>query len=116
MIVSRDSVSPVSFDGLHIYEYTAGLEASSSLAVVKVPPGARHKMAYSTRSDKYYYLMEGRLQFTVDGEEYQLNPGDFCLVKCGQQFGYENKDSQSVILFLVHTPSFDIDAEVFVEQ
>ena len=116
MIVPGDSIEPIEFDGLEIRDYTAGIDARSSFAVIDVPPGGRHREAYSQRSDKYYYVLAGSLRFTLDREERHLAAGDFCLVRQGQHFGYENRTPNVTRLILVHTPGFDLDSEVFVER
>ena len=116
MIVPGDGIEPIEFDGLRIRDYTAGIDAGSSFAVVDVPPGGRHREAYSQRSDKYYYVLAGSLRFTLDGEERLLTTGDLCLVRQGRRFGYENSSPSVTRLILVHTPSFDLDSEVFVER
>lgn len=115
MIVRRDAPQPFDFDGLTIRDYTAGQKTSSSLAIIEVTAGARHQRAYSKRSDKYYYLVSGKLQFTVGGTLCVLEEGDFCLIEKGQHFSYENASMEKATLLLFHTPSFDLDSEVFVE-
>ena len=116
MIVPGDSIEPIEFDGLRIRDYTAVTDASSSFAVIDVPPGARNRETYSQHSDKYYYVLAGSLRFTLDREERLLAAGDFCLVRQGERFGYENSSPNVTRLILVHTPGFDLDSEVFVDQ
>lgn len=113
MIVSRDSLTPVDFAGLHIFDYTAGHDLSSSLAVIEVPAGASHAEAWSERSDKYYLTVAGSIRFNLDGREYHLGPGDFCLVRMGQHFGYSNPTNDPATLILVHTPNFQLGSERF---
>ena len=115
MIVRRESVVPFDFEGLRIRDYTAGAKSRSSLAVIQVPPGARHREAWSSRSEKYYYVAEGSVRFRVDGEERDLEAGDFCLVNQGQRFAYENCAEHTAVLLLVHTPPYDAASEMFVE-
>jgi mannose-6-phosphate isomerase-like protein (cupin superfamily) len=115
MIVRQDSVEPINFYGLRIYDYTAGQDASSSLATIQVTPGTRHPEAWSKRSDKYYYVVAGQIRFVLDGDAHDLKAGDFCLVHQGQRFWYQNKTSELSILLLVHTPGFDLESEVLVE-
>jgi mannose-6-phosphate isomerase-like protein (cupin superfamily) len=114
MIVSQGSVVPFDFDGLAIRDYTAELDASSSFAVITVPAGAEHAEAWSRRSDKYYYVAEGEVEFTLAGEATVLAAGDFSLVAQGERFAYRNTSDRTATLCLFHTPSFDADAEVFV--
>jgi mannose-6-phosphate isomerase-like protein (cupin superfamily) len=115
MIIRKDSVTPIDFDGLAIYDYTSGKQISSSFAVIEVPPRARHRLAKSNRSDKYYYVAQGVVRFHLQGADYELRKGDFCLVKQGQSFSYRNDTNETACLVLVHTPPFDLKAEVFLE-
>jgi len=114
MIVKRDAVKPFNFNGLSISDYTAGQEESSSLAMIEVAAGAIHQKADSKRSDKYYYLISGKLQFTIDAESCELEKGDFCLIKKGQHFSYKNTSGEMATIMLFHTPNFNLDAEVFL--
>jgi mannose-6-phosphate isomerase-like protein (cupin superfamily) len=114
MLLSRSSISPIDFDGLRIFDYTAGQSFGSSVASIEVAPGARHREAWSRRSDKYYLVSSGEIHFVLDGEPYAMKAGDFCFVKQGRRFSYSNPTSQLATLVLVHTPSFDLGQEVFV--
>jgi mannose-6-phosphate isomerase-like protein (cupin superfamily) len=116
LIVRKHDVTPIDFDGLAIHDYTANQDISASLAVIHVPPGAHHAEAWSRRSDKYYYILAGRLNFVLAGQPCELEAGDFCLVRQGIRFSYENRTGESTSLLLVHAPSFDLDAEVFVQD
>ncbi len=113
MIVKRALAEVIDFDGLQILDYTAGHDTRSSLAIVEVPPGGTHQEAYSQRSDKYYYVVAGRIAFSLDGDEYDLTAGDLCVVDQGQRFSYVNRTEDTARLLLVHTPSFQLDAEGF---
>lgn len=115
MIISRESLSPIDFGGLRIFDYTAGHDLSSSLAVIEVPAGARHAEAWSERSDKYYLVTAGAIEFELEGRKSPLGVGDFCMVRRGQRFAYSNPASDLATLVLVHTPSFDLASERFVE-
>jgi mannose-6-phosphate isomerase-like protein (cupin superfamily) len=116
MFLSRSSLSPVDFDGLRIFDYTAGHALGSSFAAIDVVPGARHAEAWSRRSDKYYFVSSGEIQFVLDGEPHTMTAGDFCFVKQGQRFSYSNQSASLATLVLVHTPSFDLREEVFGDR
>ena len=113
MKIPRESLDSIDFDGLDILDYTAGLETASSVAEITVPPGIRHRTAWSRRSDKYYYVVSGRLEFLVEGESFDLASGDVCVVSKGQRFSYENRENEGAKILLIHTPGFDLDSEVF---
>jgi mannose-6-phosphate isomerase-like protein (cupin superfamily) len=110
--IERRVLEPFDFEGLRITDYTAGRGLSSSLAEISVPPGVRHRTAWSKRSDKYYLVLEGSLDFIVAGEPVQLDSGDCCVIRQGTRFSYRNASDETARLLLVHTPSFELDAEV----
>ena len=113
MMIERDSLTPIDFQGLEIRDYTAGGDHSSSLAEILVPAGARHATSWSKRSDKIYYVVAGRLGFIVGDEAFDLAAGDACVITRGSRFSYENASGRPATLILVHTPSFDLSQEVF---
>lgn len=113
MIVKSREAKKVAFEGLEIQDYTPGHNHSSSLALVEIPPGERHRRARSERSDKYYFVIEGKIRFTLGSDENLLEGGDFCLVPKGVPFGYRNDTRFKAVLLLVHTPGFELSAEVF---
>ena len=113
MIVRKEQAEKIDFDGLTILDYTSGRNELSSFATIKVPKNARHKVSWSKRSDKYYYVIEGEIKFEIDSETIILKQGDFCIIKKGSKFYYLNESNSDVMLILVHTPDFDINEEVF---
>ncbi len=113
MIVKRASAELIDSGGIRILDYTAGRDTRSSLAVVEVPPGGRHQEAYSQRSEKFYYVVAGRVAFSLDEDEYDLIAGDLCVVDQGRHFSYVNRTQDAARLLLVHTPSFQLESEVF---
>lgn len=113
MIVRKENTNIIDFDGLSVHDYTSGLNELSSFATIKVPKNIRHKLSWSKKSDKYYYVIEGEIKFSVDSEIFVLRQGDFCIIKKGSKFYYHNVSNSNVTLILVHTPNFDINEEVF---
>jgi mannose-6-phosphate isomerase-like protein (cupin superfamily) len=115
MIIRRQSAKPFDFEGLEIRDYTNDLRLSSSVAEITVPAGARHRRAWSMRSEKYYVGLQGKLSFTVDDRPLELEVGDLCIIRKGDRFSYENRSDEVARVLLVHTPSFDLSQEVFEE-
>jgi len=113
MIIKKDSLKSIDFFGLKIYDFTAGFESKSSFAVVQIPPNSNHKEAWSTRSDKFYYIINGKLQFILENKKFTLSKDDFLVVLKGQHFSYKNLQKCESPLILIHTPSFDINSERF---
>lgn len=115
MIIRQAALHSIDFDGMKIYDYTAEKTCSSSLAFIDVPPGIHHRLAKSSRSDKYYYVVAGKLFFSLDGIEYELGAGDFCLVLHGHVFSYANHGNEHTQFILVHTPRFELETEEFLD-
>jgi mannose-6-phosphate isomerase-like protein (cupin superfamily) len=113
VIIRHDAVDPLEFDNLRILDYTAGRDSSSSFAEITVPAGVSHKLSWSNRSDKYYYVVRGDVTFEISKVSNTLGAGDFCIVPQGARFRYTNTGSGEAVLILVHTPSFRLDCEEF---
>ncbi|MCX7709724.1 MAG: cupin domain-containing protein [Clostridia bacterium] len=117
MYKERHELQPIDFGGLKIFDYTADLsDNKSSFAIIDVPGFCSHKTAYSKQSDKYYYVILGEVVFTIEGKEYMLKEGDFCLIEKGKKFSYVNNSEKEARLVLVHTPNFNLENEIFVEE
>ena len=113
MIIKKEQADKIDFDGLNILDYTSGINESSSFATIKVPQNVKHKVSWSKRSDKYYYIIEGKIKFTIDNKIVVLKQGDFCIIKKGSKFYYHNMSDSVAMLILFHTPNFDLNEEVF---
>jgi mannose-6-phosphate isomerase-like protein (cupin superfamily) len=113
MIIRQKEMEQFDFDGLKIADYTAKCDAGSSFAVISVPPHISHKLSWSRRSDKYYYVIVGEIDFIVDDKEFALSDGDLCVIRKGEKFRYKNNSNETVKMILVHTPNFRLDQEVF---
>jgi len=113
MIVRKEQGNKIDFDGLNILDYTSGCNESSSFATIIVSQNVSHKVSWSKRSDKYYYVIKGEINFSIDAKSSILKQGDFCIIKKGSKFSYQNTSEKEVILVLVHTPSFDLNEEEF---
>ena len=113
MIIKHEAINPIEFDKLKIIDYTAGQDNSSSFAEINVPVGVSHKLSWSSRSDKYYYVVRGNVIFTVNEKSDTLSAGDVCIIPKGDRFSYTNTGSSNAILILVHTPNFKLECEGF---
>jgi mannose-6-phosphate isomerase-like protein (cupin superfamily) len=99
MIVRPSSLKAIDFGGLSIFDYTADADRD--------PPW---------RSDKYYLVVKGELEFSLRGDPFVLGQRDFCFIEQGKRSAYANRASSPASLVLVHTPNFELDSEVFVRE
>jgi mannose-6-phosphate isomerase-like protein (cupin superfamily) len=111
--IQKDSVEPINFNDLVVFDYTSGLDVSSSFAVIVVPSGRGHTKSRSKKSDKYYYGKSGTVHFIVNDKEFKLNSGDLLLVEKNNWFSYKNKSKSLTELILIHTPNFSLEKEEF---
>jgi len=59
--------------------------------------------------DDAFYMLEGELTFTVDGEEVVAGPGTFVLVPPGVEHAFANRGAAVARLVNVHAPAgFDL--------
>ncbi|MFX1511710.1 MAG: cupin domain-containing protein [Promethearchaeota archaeon] len=116
MIISKNEIPKIDFEGLRIFDYTAHLRSHSSIALIEVRPGIKHRTAYSKKSDKYYFVVSGELDIVFNGKKHRLRQFDFWFVEKECYFSYENSTSGTVILILFHDPRFDLEAEIFIES
>lgn len=113
MIIKKEEVNTINFNDLRILDYTAKCNERSSFAIIKVPPNIGHQLSWSKRSDKFFYIVEGKIDFFINNNNYTLDKGDFCIIKKGDKFKYKNNTNKVVSLVLIHTPNFDLNEEVF---
>lgn len=113
MIIKQNEVQAIDFNGLEIFDYTTKLNEKSSFAVIKVKPNVNHQLSWSKRSDKYYYIINGSIEFWINDKNISLHEGDFCIIKKGDKFKYKNISDSIAVLILIHTPNFILEKEVY---
>ena len=109
--VNYSNTTPFSFYNLVIRELSPQDYENLSVAEVRVPPGASHPKARSTKSDKLYICIEGVVTFEIRGESKPLTPLDVLLIPASEWFAYQNYGSMEGRLLLVHVPPFDLERE-----
>jgi mannose-6-phosphate isomerase-like protein (cupin superfamily) len=77
-----------------------------NLAIVTVEPRRTgpEPHAHVTEDDSFY-MLEGELVFTVDGEEVTAGPGTFVLVPPGVPHGFANHTDEQARFVNVHAPA-----------
>ncbi len=114
--VRRAQVEPSAFGNLQIWDYKPGSELSASVALVQARPGAAHGRVRSGRSDKYYYVLNGLVEFEVGRISFWLTQGDLLCIPKGEWFDYRNSGSDVATLLLFHTPPYRLADEQFAGE
>lgn len=81
---------------------------------VAVPPGSGVPPHRHGAEEEGYFVLEGELLLTLDGQEHRLRVGDFAHIPPGTLHGYRNLGSD-VVRFLAWTVGGPID-RFFVEM
>jgi mannose-6-phosphate isomerase-like protein (cupin superfamily) len=84
-----------------------------NLAVITMQPHRDGPGMHAHQAeDDAFYILEGALTFTVEGEDVVAGPGTFVLVPPGVQHSFANRGDDVVRLVNVHAPAgFDLQLE-----
>lgn len=70
-----------------------------------------HGKVKTTRSDRIYFVVEGKGEFVVDNERIPVEATDVIVIPKDTPYDYRAK-SGVLKLFLVHTPAYHPDYEI----
>jgi len=77
-----------------------------NLAVITLEPyGEGPGMHAHPDEDDAFYMLEGELVFSVDGEDLLAGPGTFVLVPPGVPHSFDNRTAQPTRFVNVHAPA-----------
>jgi quercetin dioxygenase-like cupin family protein len=79
-------------------------EKFTSLLVTS-PPGGGPGPHYHDREDEWFYIVEGRVSFFMNGTWTDLSPGDFVYSPRGSVHGFKNNTDQPTRVFINCTPA-----------
>jgi mannose-6-phosphate isomerase-like protein (cupin superfamily) len=79
-----------------------------SLMERTVPVGGRRPPAHRhTNCSEAYFVLDGRVSVTVEGQEQLLEPEDFVLVPRGASHTFGNGGDTQARLLVLHAPAMD---------
>lgn len=79
-----------------------------------VPPGSNVPPPHShTNNEECVYVLEGTLQYSVDGDVRDLQPGEWMRTPKGSVHGFRNPHGEFAKALIVMTP--DIGAQYFLD-
>ena len=97
-------------EGLKGWAYSSKDDFSNaSVAYFEVT--GKHGMVKTTVSDRVYLVLEGKGEFTIDGEVIPVEKTDVVIIPKNTPYDYQAKEGV-LKLFLVDTPAFDSSADV----
>lgn len=85
-----------------------------SLFELEVAPGGGERRHIQHREDECLYVLEGRFEFSIEGETLPVAEGTTLYIPKGTVHGFENLDESPGRLLAIHTPGGT--HESFVEE
>ncbi|HET8953612.1 MAG TPA: cupin domain-containing protein [Solirubrobacteraceae bacterium] len=84
-----------------------------NFAVIEIQPRRSGPPIHAhVAEDDAFYILEGQLAFTVEGERVVADPGTFVLVPPGLQHTFANEGDTVVRMLNIHAPAgFDLRLE-----
>lgn len=76
----------------------------------------RHGKTKSKKSDRVYYVLDGKGEFIIDKEVIPVKKTDVIIVPKNTPYDYKALDGTTLKLFLVHIPAFDPKYVVDLEK
>jgi quercetin dioxygenase-like cupin family protein len=101
-------------DTLHLLLRSQDSTHRMAAMTVAVPAGSGVPPHRHRSEEEGYFVLEGELLLTLDGQEHRMRPGDFAHVPPGTSHGYRNPGPDTV-RFLAWTVGGPID-RFFVEM
>lgn len=75
----------------------------------------KHGKTMSTKSDRIYYVLDGKGEFKVKNKVYRVKRSDVIIVPKNTPYDYKALAGTTLKLFLVHSPAFDQEFVVDLE-
>jgi len=75
----------------------------------------RHGKVKTTRSDRVYFVIDGKGEFIVEGKTIPVEKSDVIIIPKNTPFDYRAKKG-TLKLFLVHLPAYHPDYEVKLKE
>ncbi len=122
-VVKKEDISNplINPSGEEIYEMIGQLPEIGgtihhSFVHVVIPPGKSPYAHYHKVSEETYYILNGIGSMVVDGKEFQLQPGQACLIKPLEIHQIFNKGEHDLEFLAVSAPAWTPDDSFFTTE
>jgi mannose-6-phosphate isomerase-like protein (cupin superfamily) len=76
-----------------------------NFGIIEIAAGRELEEHVHQEEDDSFYILEGEMTFTIDGEDVAAPPGTFVLVPPGVKHGFRNDGDTPVRMFNIHAPA-----------
>jgi mannose-6-phosphate isomerase-like protein (cupin superfamily) len=87
-----------------------------SFVLVVIPPGKSSSAHYHKTSEETYYVLKGVGSMVVDTQEFQLRPGQACLIQPLELHQIFNKGEDDLEFLAVSAPAWTTDDSFFTTE
>jgi quercetin dioxygenase-like cupin family protein len=76
-----------------------------TFGIIEIVAGRELEAHVHDGEDDAFYILEGEMTFTVEGEDVKAPPGTFVLVPPGVRHGFRNDGDTAVRMLNIHAPA-----------
>lgn len=113
--IDKTKEPDVSWDGFLGWEYNNANEFNSASGLY-IQLSGRHGKVKSNVSDRVYLVLDGEVEFDIEGKSIIANKDDVVIVPRNTPYDYWKSSDSMAELFLVHTPAYRHSQEVRFEE
>ena len=106
----KENARKFGWEGINGWAYFSKEEFSGMSCAYIIVEG-RHGRIKNLKSDRLYFIIEGRGEFTVNGRQMKVKPGDVVVIPKNTPYDYKGK----MKVLLVDSPAFDPKADIKME-
>jgi len=100
------SAQKVGWSGWSGWPYNSK-EAFKRASALYIEVITRHGKTKTTRSDRVYYVLDGKGEFIIKDKVFRVKKTDVIIVPRNTPYDYRRVGKKKLKLFLVHAPAFD---------
>ena len=86
-----------------------------TFGIIEIQPGRELEQHVHADEDDSFYILEGEITFTVDGEDVVAPQGTFVLIPPGVEHGFRNDTDRAARILNVHAPA-GFDRRIGLEE
>lgn len=105
---TRTPTGEVIFELIGRGEGHGGVEGHS-LAHVIIPGGKSSEKHFHRESEETYYILGGVGEMVIEGKEFELHPGQACLIEPGETHQIFNRQEEDLVFLAVSAPAWAAD-------
>lgn len=93
-----------------------GGSTQHSFGHVVIPPDCSSRPHYHPKAEETYYILKGAARMVVEGEEFELRPGDALLILPPEKHQIFNDSSEDLEFLVVCAPAWEPTNSVYLDE